>query len=126
MDKMLVGSNVAKAWTPELRELSTGTGKSKALDLQKFPQGTLQIFGGAGGDAPTGLTGNVEIADVADGAWVVFATFTQANLGTIVGPAPGGAGGFILLPVGVRYVRVDVTALAGGKVGVVGHFPAQS
>jgi len=106
--------------------MSSAVEPSSVLDLQKFPQGTLQVYGAPGGDAPTGLTANIEISNVQDGAWVVFATCTHANLGSIAGPAPGGAGGFVLLPVGPRYVRLNVTALATGKVACVINIPSQS
>lgn len=126
MPKLIQPNLQARHITEVLRELSTGTGSSHILDLAHFPQGTIQVYGGAGGDAPAGLAGTVQISNLPDGAWVDFAAFTDANLDDVAGPAPAGSGGYVLLPVGPRYARVDVTALAGGKVGVVAHIPAQS
>lgn len=126
MGKMISPNLQSRVLYQELRKLSTGTGASDVIDMGHFPQGTLQVYGGTAGDAPGGLTADIYISDMPDGAWVKFADCTQANLGTIVGPAPGGNGGFVLLPIGARFAYVNVTALASGKVGVVVNVPAQS
>jgi len=123
----LIEPNLQRRFVTEvLRELSAGTGRSSIIDLAHYPQGSLQIWGGAGGDAPSGLAGTVQVSNIPDGAWVDFASFTHANLGSVAGPAPGGSGGYVLLPVGPRYACVNVTALAGGLVGAVIHVPGQS
>jgi len=126
MPKLIQPNLQSRSIHAELRPLSTGTGASDVIDLAHFPQGTLQVYGGAGADAPGGLTADIYLSNLPDGAWVKFADCTHLNLGTIVGPAPGGNGGFVLLPVGARYAYVNVTALASGKVGVVVNVPAQS
>jgi hypothetical protein len=96
-----------RSFTHVLREVSSGnTGRSARIDISDYPDVTVHVL--ATGSL-SGLQLDVEMGNVDDDVQmqVVGAQITGKALREI--------------PRGVRYVGINLVALAGGNVGVVVH-----
>jgi hypothetical protein len=100
--------------TIELLPVTDAPATSDWLDISNFPSGSVHVYGEAGNE-PTTLTGAVQESNIdLTGAEIVGLAFDETDMPALYVTKP------------VRLVRVDITAVAGGRVGATFHGARQN